>query len=152
MKLFVLNIRILIITSLTVLNNSPIFSAELRNDRPLWSQVDTLICSSQSMMDCMKGKCETRKPNAIWKIDFPNKKIEFLTSIKMIYSIRQSFFEYYNSIKESKHVIFLNGRIMDFNLDEKTTLGEINAQLVGGNWNNNKLPVSTQMTFKCHVQ
>lgn len=130
---------------------APSASAEIKKDQPLWEQVDALVCVGQSLLRCMDDECQKNDSGALWKVDFSRWRIEFLTSIKSTYDIRDRFFKFYPTIDSSKHTIFFHGRLMDFNLDAMT-FGEIEAQVVDSNWLEDKFPEIQSMTYKCHIQ
>ena len=125
--------------------------ADIQNNKPLWSQTNELICSGVSRFNCTESNCEKGDSSALWKVDFPGQKITFLGQIKMEYIIQDRFFNYWENIGESKHVIYFFGRIMDFDLDNDSELNPINASLVDNNWIDGNVNISS-MLFRCYPQ
>ena len=122
--------------------------AELTNSIPLWEQTNKLICSGVSRFQCQETGCDKGESTALWEIDFPNKKIDMmLSSGKTSINIGAKYFDIYNSAS-SKHVIFLDGRILDFDMDRKLS-SVIHASLVGNYWEEKNIQISS-MKFRCY--
>lgn len=139
------------IFSMTFINSSVSWSENFSKNQPLWKQIDELICVGKSTLECTNDGCEKANSGAIWKINFPNKKIEFLTSVKHSYGIDGMFYEFYQYIESSKHSIYFHGGLMDFNVDDENT-GQLDAQVVRSYWVEDKVPEIQQITFECHAQ
>ena len=139
------------IFSMTFINSSVSWSENFSNNQPLWTQIDELICVGKSTLDCTNNGCEKGDSGAIWKINFPNKKIEFLTSLKHSYEIDEMFYKFYQSINASVHAIYFHGGLMDFNVDGENT-SQLDSQVVRSYWVEDKVPEIQQITFECHAQ
>lgn len=140
-----------LIFSMSFINSSVSWSENFSSNQPLWKQIDELICVGRSMLDCTNDGCEKADSGAIWKINFPNKKIEFLTSSKHSYEIDEMFYKFYQYSKNSKHSIFFHGGLMDFNVDGANAF-QLESQVVRSYWVESKVPEIQQITFECHAQ
>ena len=135
----------------TLLLSSPSY-AEIINTKPLWNQTNKLICYGLSRFSCTEKVCKKSESTALWKINFPNKKIIMKGSLpKSEYSIGAMYFKYYKRIKLSIHTIFLEGRIIEFNMDTDLSNG-IDASLVDNRWDHNNNIEISSMKFKCHPE
>ena len=122
-------------------------TAELKNSIPLWDQTNNLICSGLSRFQCQETGCDKGDSTALWKFDFPNRKILSLSTYESEYSIGAKYFKYWDH-ESSAHIIFLDGRIFDFDMDRDLSSG-IYASLVGNYWDEKNIEISS-MKFRCH--
>ena len=65
------------------------------------------------------------KSTAKWQIDFKRSRIIYLTT-KYSEGILNKFFRYYPNINISVHTLFIEGRLMKFNMDNQESSGFIN--------------------------
>ena len=49
--------------------------AGFKNNTPIWSQVDVLICKGSYRLVCVEEVCFKKTSKAEWRIDFKKKKI-----------------------------------------------------------------------------
>tara|TARA_Y100000590_G_scaffold251864_1_gene282833 strand:+ start:39 stop:500 length:462 start_codon:yes stop_codon:yes gene_type:complete len=100
--------------------------ARLNPKIPLWHQVDFLNCRGEHYINCKKNEpCKKEKSTAKWQIDFKRSRIIYLTT-KYSEGILNKFFRYYPNINISVHTLFIEGRLMKFNMDNQESSGFIN--------------------------
>ena len=54
-------------------------SIDYSNDKPIWEQVDVLICQGNKLRRCSSDRCSTDVSTAVWRVDFQQSKIVYLT-------------------------------------------------------------------------
>lgn len=122
--------KILLITLIFILI-SPLANAGIKFDAPIWEQVGKLVCRGEYSYTCSNGNCEKFQSEIMWEINFERSSIKYLN---MDYSeeIRDKFFKYYSELETSVQVIFVEGRMLEFNTDKlkEQVLNEIETILL----------------------
>jgi hypothetical protein len=125
---------------------------KLDGSKPLWDQVDALMCAGKVMSLCnWDFECSKDSSGALWEIDFSNRKIKYLTADKSQYSIEDFYFKDFSPLKMSKHAIFTHGRLMEFDVDHQSDFGVIRAQVINGYFLSGGSNLQ-RTVFDCHVQ
>jgi hypothetical protein len=120
--------------------------SKLRNDIPIWSQVNKLICLGQYRLQCSNTICSKKDLTAKWKVDFINEKINILT-IDYNYDFQGKYFKFYGKNIGSVNSILLHGRLMEFDLDDMNE-GYINARVTDAIFGKNH--VLEGSFYKCY--
>tara|TARA_B100000686_G_scaffold59305_1_gene63748 strand:- start:2767 stop:3228 length:462 start_codon:yes stop_codon:yes gene_type:complete len=127
--------------------------AKLNPKIPLWHQVDYLNCRGEHYIFCKKNKpCKKEKSTAKWQVDFKNSRIIYLTT-KYSEGILNKFFRYYPNINISVHTLFIEGRLMKFNMDNLVSsnpMNKVEAITQGYSFGSKSYSQSsTTTTFSC---
>jgi hypothetical protein len=130
--------------------------AEFANNKPIWEQINKLICRGEYSFECVSGSCKKGVSTAIWEIDFLENRVKYL-NVESTEEIREKYFKYYGPELGSKNVIFLHGRLMDFDLDNYVVTRpsrKMRASVLGFTWEKLKtiFPMQTEsneIRFNC---
>ena len=104
-------------------------AAKFDNQKPIWSQVDVLICRGTHRQVCAEELCFKKTSKAEWRIDFKQKKI-FKSGLPGLDAenlfaedIVATDFAFYGDERGSRHVLFFGGVLMDFDMDNASAAG-----------------------------
>lgn len=86
-------------------------AAKWTDEEPVWSQINELICQGGELIRCEGVTCTSIKSKALWKVDFRNSNIKYI-SIAKSEVIQGRFFKYYPF--GSVNAVFIEGRMMKF--------------------------------------
>ena len=112
------------------------------NAKPIWSQVDELVCRGSFRLVCVEENCFRKISKATWRIDFKQKKI-FMGGLGGIEGapefaddIVAMDFAFYGDDRGSRHVIYFSGRLMSFDVDNAADAGgeAVTARSVHYEW------------------
>ena len=134
--------------------------AGFTNNKPIWEQINKLICRGEYSFECVNGSCKKRESTAIWEINFLKNRVEYLT-LEHTEEIRGKYFKDFDLENDiglgSTNVIFLDGRVMDFNLNNTgvtRSSNKVRATVLGFTWGNLETVVpmktnSNEIRFNC---
>ena len=81
------------------------------NDKPIWEQADILICQGNKLHICSEDKCSIDHASAMWRVDFRQSKVVYLTGETTERILAKSFkFYSFGSVS----VAFMEGRALRF--------------------------------------
>lgn len=109
--------------------------------KPLWEQVPALICRGEDRMECAGAACEPGSSRLLWSVDFATSRIEFING-EHGYTMAGRFHHHYDTIGRSKHVVYFDGRLLDFDVDSQEG-GELSAVIVGATFEKGKETTTT---------
>jgi len=87
-------------------------SPEYSNDKPVWEQVDVLICQGNKVQLCNGNKCSTDIATAMWRVDFRQSKVVYMNGREFVERILAKNFKFYSF--GSVSAVFMEGRALRF--------------------------------------